>query len=76
MQRKPSGTLILVLLCGVTHSTLPLAHGTTFVGQIPQGGTIELVGITYYPFTHKSQWWRPDGTTVNLAAAAPKHLHD
>ena len=36
-----------------------------FRAQMPQG-TVELVGVTKYPPTNQSQWWKPDGSAAQL----------
>ena len=36
-----------------------------FIGRLPHGA-VELIGITKYPATDQSQWWRPDGTAAQL----------
>jgi len=35
------------------------------IDRLPQG-TVELLGITNYPPTNESRWWKPDGSAVNL----------
>ena len=41
------------------------AEDGRLVGHLRQG-TVELVGITDYPLTVQSRWWRPDGSAAQL----------
>ncbi len=58
----------------------PLAEeqGPHFIGHWPQG-SVELVGITRYPPTKESQWWKADGSPIQLgtflsrASRGPSH---
>jgi hypothetical protein len=65
--KKLSYLLALVLLCGVGHAGEPIPEGARFIGHLRQA-TVELVAVTHYRPTVKSQWWRPDGT---LAEPSP-----
>jgi len=65
MLRKVIGLLPLVLLCGFGQAGVSMADGGECIARLPQG-TVELVGITYWPPTNRSQWWRPDGSAAKI----------
>jgi hypothetical protein len=70
MLRKTSYVLAAVLLCGVGQAGSSVADESHFIGHLPQG-TVELVGVTFYPPTNKSQWWRPDGPAASTGPFRP-----
>jgi len=68
--RKPGKKQIVIRANAVNRLELSLQRQTEaqhapFVAHLPQG-TVELVGVTYYPPTEQSQWWRPDGSPAHL----------
>jgi len=48
--------------------------GPHFVGNLPQG-SVELIGVTHYPPTEQSKWWKPDGSPVELGTFLPQTSH-
>ena len=75
MLRKTSCLLALMLLCGVGQAGVSVADEPRFIARLPQG-TVELVGITDYPPTLKSQWWQPDGSAASIGPfRTPDALH-
>jgi hypothetical protein len=53
-----------------THYLKELIHSSypkQFAATLPNGVTVELVGVCEYPSAGK-QWWRPDGTPFTLPA--------
>jgi hypothetical protein len=74
MPRKPSCLLALVLLCGVGQSGASADDGTSFIVHLPHGG-VELVGITDYPPTLRSQWWQPDGSPAKVGPCRATNSH-
>jgi hypothetical protein len=74
MQGESSCLLALVLVCGVGQAGASLADGPTFIGRLPQG-TVELVGVTFYPPTEQSQWWKPDGSAAHLDSFLPRSTY-
>ena len=65
MPKKASCLAALLLLCGVGHAEDPIADDARFVGHLRQA-TVELLGVTLWPPTAKSRWWRPDGTVAEI----------
>ena len=47
------------------------AAGAHFIGHWKQG-TIELMGVSNYPPTKQSQWWKPDGSATKLGPFLPQ----
>ncbi len=41
----------------------PAERPRKYAGTLPNGVTVELVGVSYHP-SQGEQWWRPDGTTL------------
>ncbi|MGD0899700.1 MAG: protein kinase, partial [Thermoguttaceae bacterium] len=37
----------------------------TLPAALPNGGSVELLGITNYPPTKESRWWKPDGSAAD-----------
>jgi hypothetical protein len=70
MPRKTSYLPALLLLCGVAQAGVSVADGPRFIGRLPQG-TVELVGVTYYPPTNDSAWWLPDGSAASIGPFLP-----
>ena len=50
-------------------------QGTRFIGHLTQG-TVELLGVTNYPPTAESEWWKPDGSPVELGTYLPRAPHN
>ncbi len=71
MLKKPCRVLALALLCSIAQAGASIADGPPFIGRLPWG-TVELVGITYYPPTKQSQWWQPDGSAARIGAFRPR----
>jgi len=68
--RKPGARQVIIQANGITRVELSLepqtkAGGPPFIGRLPQG-TVELLGITNYPPTAQSRWWKPDGSAASL----------
>jgi hypothetical protein len=75
--RRPDERQVIIRANGVTRVELELrpqtkavadtvdTYGARFVARLPQG-TVELVGVTKYPLTRQSRWWRPDGSAAAL----------
>jgi hypothetical protein len=74
MLRRTSYLLVLVLLCGVAQAGISVADQPRFVGRLPQGA-VELVGITRYPPSNKSEWWQPDGSPVRVGPFRPQEVY-
>ena len=74
MVRRTSPLLALALLCGIGQGGVSVADETRFIAHLPQG-TVELVGVTDYPPTLKSQWWRPDGSAASVGSFRPDAIH-
>lgn len=49
----------------------PESQEPRFIGHFPQG-TVELVGITDFPPTEQSRWWKPNGSRVDLNPFLPQ----
>jgi len=49
---------------GSGQHTANRTQDTEFIATLPNGLTVELVGLCEYPSDGK-QWWRPDGTLMN-----------
>jgi hypothetical protein len=68
--RKAGETEVTIRANAVTRVTLSLetqaeATGDRFIAHWPQG-TVELLGVTQYPPTEHSRWWKPDGSSADL----------
>lgn len=46
-------------------------EASPFAVHLPQG-SVELVGITNYPVTEQSQWWKSDGSPIELGTFLPR----
>ena len=60
-------------LLTVTRAGLPSEgrledHGTRFVAALPNGATVELIGVTFHSpgvgLSERKLWWRPDGSDL------------
>ena len=76
--REPGERQVMVRANAVTRVELSLdpkrevePEESLSTRQLPQG-SVELVGITRYPPTKESQWWRPDGSPIQLGTFLPK----
>jgi hypothetical protein len=65
MLKKPSCLLAMVLLCGIGHAGESKPDAARFIGHLRQA-TVELVGVTSWPPTAESRWWRPDGSVAEI----------
>ena len=68
--RKPDQRQVIIRANAITRLELSLEprrepQGPRFLGRFPQG-TVELVGITDFPPTEQSRWWKPDGADADL----------
>jgi hypothetical protein len=69
MFRKPNRLLALALLCSIGQAGVSLADSPPFIGRLPQG-TVDLIGVTNYPPTKQSRWWRADGSAAHMDSVA------
>ena len=68
--RKPVKKQVNIRASEVTRVELSLEPRTgvqvgSFVGHMTQG-TVELLGVTDYPPSAQSRWWRPDGSPAHF----------
>ncbi len=92
--RKPGERQVIIRANAITRVELslepkvepkaePLAdpQGPQFVGRWAEG-SVELVGVTKYPPTKESQWWKPNGLPTELGtflpqtSQGPSHPHE
>jgi hypothetical protein len=71
MSRKTRCLLAVVLLCGIGRAGVSPAEDARFIGRLPQGITVELVGVANYRQTNQSEWWRADGSAARLGSFRP-----
>ena len=65
MLRLTSRLLASVILCGIGQAGLSIADGAP-VHRSLAAGTVELVGVTNFPPTNQSRWWKPDGSLAQI----------
>jgi beta-lactamase regulating signal transducer with metallopeptidase domain len=49
-------------------------ENSEFTATLPNGVTVELVGLGTAPWEDKQQWWKPDGTNLNQPVLKFPHL--
>jgi len=58
------GTLSIIFLVIIILLIAKTLIGERFVATLPNGTTVDLLGVCEYPST-KKQWWRPNGSTIH-----------
>lgn len=73
--RKPDQRQVVIRANAITRLELsleprPEPQGPRFIGHFLQG-TVELVGVSDFPPTEQSRWWKPDGAHIDLEPSLP-----
>jgi hypothetical protein len=67
------GTLSIIAIAVIFLLIADILIGERFMATLPNGITVELLGICEHPSV-KKQWWRPDGSKINGAGFEDFHF--